>query len=161
MSKKQKGRRHRTVNRTPRPVSATRSPHRERPAAQPHTAAPTAGRVTPQPVAAVPAGRRAPSVPIPAPSKAAVVPSGPSGPSDGDDTESLGGDLGRHVRRTWAELREEGSSVPELADRAGYTGRTVLKHLTELAERGLAEQDTDGCWRQTGRAGQRALSTSG
>ncbi|MFF4158046.1 hypothetical protein [Streptomyces sp. NPDC001678] len=117
MSKRQKGRRHRRVNRTPRPVGPSRrgaarpeprpehrGEHRGEQRHEPRQEGLVEGRV---------AGR---SKEIPA--------------------------LGRHEARTWDGLLArgaEGASVDELCLAVGYQARTILKHVTGLADHGLAE----------------------
>ncbi|CAM5290812.1 hypothetical protein [Streptomyces abikoensis] len=116
MSKRQKGRRHRRVNRTPRPVGAGRL-----------RAAAAAPRPAVARTASQPAGTAAPVTPAapPAPAPAAPV-----------------AELGRHAARTWESLRTcgpEGASLEELCTAAGYQPRTVTKHVQGLADLGLAE----------------------
>ncbi|QLE71040.1 hypothetical protein FGW37_04960 [Streptomyces rectiverticillatus] len=138
MSKRQKGRRHRRVNRTPRPIGA--AVRRRSPAAAPqpavaHTAAQPAASAARQPV--VPkapeqpleqvAARQAVMLERAAPPAAAPV-------------------LGRHTARTWESLRTygtAGASLEELCAAAGYQPRTVTKHVQGLADQGLAELRAD------------------
>ncbi|MFF7730035.1 hypothetical protein [Streptomyces sp. NPDC008001] len=137
MSKRQKGRRHRRVNRTPRPVGAARP---RSTAAAPQTASPA----VPQPAAQVvaqPAGEPAAE----AASRAVRQ------PAAGRPAEAVAGapveqaaqpGLGRHAARTWESLRTygaAGASLEELCAAAGYQPRTVTKHVQGLADQGLAE----------------------
>ncbi|MFH8738898.1 hypothetical protein [Streptomyces sp. NPDC017964] len=99
--KKQKGRKHRTVNRTPRPGPAPKTVSAEK--------TPTQARVVTQ--------RRAPER------------------------------LGHHAARTYVQLREHGPhTIERLCETAGYTKRTIMKHLDGLARQGLAVQEVDGRW---------------
>ncbi|MFI5618043.1 helix-turn-helix domain-containing protein [Streptomyces sp. NPDC051567] len=131
MSRRQKGRRHRTVNRTPRPVGPA-APRRVGPRTAP---APVGAAATgPVPVAGPVA------VPVPAPSPEAVA-----------DADAEGivfaaarhGGLGLPAARTWSELRAVGpggASVADLSTAVGFTASTVARHLRGLASFGLAEQ---------------------
>ncbi|MFF5131578.1 hypothetical protein ACFY41_32230 [Streptomyces syringium] len=120
MSKRQKGRRHRKVNRTPRPVGSSRpGPSRAEPRSEP--------RVESR------AEARAEARPEPPAEPRAVVSAGTP-------------DLGRHEARTWEGLRAsgvEGASVDELCAAVGYQARTVLKHVNGLAAYGMAERRGD------------------
>ncbi|MFC5148715.1 hypothetical protein [Streptomyces aureoversilis] len=139
MSKRQKGRRHRRVNRTPRPVGA--AVRRRSPAAAPqpavaHTAAqPAAPAAARQPVA-----RKAPERPLErAAARQAAVPERAARPAAAPE-------LGRHIVRTWESLRTygtAGASLEELCAAAGYQPRTVTKHVQGLAGHGLAELRDD------------------
>ncbi|MEW2218578.1 hypothetical protein AB0939_04575 [Streptomyces sp. NPDC006990] len=171
MSKRQKGRRHRTVDRTPRPVgSAVRARSVRATAADrtaPDAAAPdrTAAHGTAPHRTEAPATR-----PVPAPggtplgtSEAAPrsgpgqrpqrAPRPPSGSEAADElfrTPARDGGLGQSAGRTWDRVRAAGASgttVEELSASVGYQERTVLKHLLGLAEHGLAEQHGPGRWR--------------
>ncbi|EFG65715.1 hypothetical protein SSBG_06547 [Streptomyces sp. SPB074] len=64
------------------------------------------------------------------------------------------GGLGRSAARTFAQLKEGGAAglaLDELAARAGFQPNTVGKHLSGLAERGVAERRGDR-WYATERA---------
>lgn len=163
MSKLQKGRRHRKVNRTPRPVgpatraTATRAttvrtaPAPEQPERAPVPEPASAPGSTSAPVAA--------SVPDPAPAPDAVPAPAASVPAPTRPPESLGalfrtpareGGLGQSAARTWEEVRHAGSAgvtVEELAARVGYQSRTIAKHLLGLAEHGVVEQHAPDRWR--------------
>ncbi|MGK5545172.1 hypothetical protein ACSNOH_10625 [Streptomyces sp. URMC 127] len=123
MSKRQKGRRHRRVNRTPRPVGAGRL-----------RAAAAAPRPAVARTASQPAGTAAPAAPAaPVAPAATAPPAVPAAPV---------AELGRHAARTWESLRTcgpEGASLEELCAAAGYQPRTVTKHVQGLADLGLAE----------------------
>ncbi|MEU8548352.1 hypothetical protein AB0C81_15405 [Streptomyces roseoverticillatus] len=122
MSKRQKGRRHRRVNRTPRPVGAAR-PRAMAAASQPAVA----------PMASQPAGPAAPAVAAAARRRPLERETRPAAPA---------ADLGRHAARTWESLRTcgaAGASLEELCAAAGYQPRTVTKHVQSLADQGLAE----------------------
>ncbi|MBO8186199.1 hypothetical protein [Streptomyces spirodelae] len=154
MSKRQKGRKHRRVNRTPRPVaSATRARAARatgtpgdlpdapapRPAPAPETSHGTAPTQTPAPQANAP--------------QAAAEAAGTRTPQAVGElfrTPVRDGGLGQSAGRTWERVREagaRGTTVEELAAAVGYQERTVLKHLQGLAEHGLAEQDGTDRWR--------------
>ncbi|MET9902356.1 hypothetical protein [Streptomyces sp. NPDC006446] len=128
MSRHSKGRRHRKVNMTPRPVGPRRSPRavRERTAAGDTPVAPATS-------------------PIPEQNK--------SGERAGLVSRKVSeSGLSRHAVRTWQRLAEAGSGgveVAELTAAVGFQRSTVLGHLKGLAELGLAEGDESG-WRATG-----------
>ncbi|SER96914.1 helix-turn-helix transcriptional regulator [Streptomyces qinglanensis] len=172
MSKRQKGRKHRTVNRTPRPVgSAVRArpvrataadrtaPDRtaaERTAAAHGPAVRTeapAHRPVPAPGDDTPRGtpETAPrTAPDPAPESAPQPAPGPGAADELFRTPARDGGLGQSAGRTWDRVRAAGASgttVEELSASVGYQERTVLKHLLGLAEHGLAEQHGPGRWR--------------
>ncbi|MCM2417328.1 hypothetical protein [Streptomyces sp. RKAG293] len=134
MSKHQKGRRHRTVNRNPRPAGPARPP------AAPRT--PAAGRVVPEEEQGA---TRTPETSA-QPAKAAK----PDAPRASEPVAD--GGLGHHAARTWEEVRSAGDggiTVEELCTAVGYQSRTVLKHLKVLAQDGLAEPFGER-WRPTG-----------
>ncbi|MDT0450024.1 hypothetical protein [Streptomyces hesseae] len=113
MSKRQKGRRHRRVNRTPRPVGPSRH-GAARPEPRPEHRAEQ--RHEPRVEGRVEARVKARSKEVPA--------------------------LGRHEARTWNGLLArgaEGASVDELCLAVGYQARTIVKHVAGLADHGLAE----------------------
>lgn len=142
MSKHQKGRRHRTVNRNPRPAGPARPP------AAPRT--PAAGRVVPD---AEQGGTRTPetSPQAQAPQTAKTAKSvKPDAPRAADPVPD--GGLGHHAARTWQEVQSAGDggiTVEELCTAVGYQSRTILKHLKVLAQDGLAEPFGER-WRPTG-----------
>ncbi|MFF4536736.1 hypothetical protein [Streptomyces aureus] len=127
MSRHSKGRRHRKVNMTPRPVGPRRSPREVRE---------QAGAL-----AAPPAGARPPI---------------PGQDTDGERAEAVSrtvsrSGLSRHAVRTWERLAEAGADgveVDELTEAVGFTRSTVLGHLRGLAGLGLAE-DHESVWRAT------------
>lgn len=124
MSKKQKGRKHRVVNRTPRPRGSVSS------------TVPVASAVPVSPTVPV-----APAVPVTLPAQAA--------PSDESNWKKW---LGHHAARTYARLAEHGPhTVEELCEAVGYTQRTITKHLNGLLEHGLARQSPEGGWTTTDR----------
>ncbi|MFJ7205847.1 hypothetical protein ACIQWR_20215 [Streptomyces sp. NPDC098789] len=144
MSRRQKGRKHREVNRTPRPVGRAplrlpgSSPRKRRsPAAQP-----AGGAV------AAPAAAEAVRVPAPA----AGSP-GDTGPAPVFTVPVSGGGLGLPAARTWQGLRGSGpagASVAELCAAAGFTAPTVVRHLRALAGFGLARRSEGGqVWHPT------------
>ncbi|WP_058047689.1 hypothetical protein [Streptomyces roseifaciens] len=138
MSKRQKGRRHRRVNRTPRPVGAAVRRRSTAAAPQPavaHTAAQPAASAVRQPVA-----QKAPEQPLErAAARRPAVPERAARPAAAPE-------LGRHIVRTWESLRTygtAGASLEELCAAAGYQPRTVTKHVQGLADQGLAELRDD------------------
>ncbi|MFD6154003.1 hypothetical protein [Streptomyces sp. NPDC060243] len=150
--RQQKGRKHRQVNRTPRPVTRTGAarlvaaaggPERPRPAGTPD--APTTARTSTPAASAPPApapqdAPAAPEIPAPARRTAPVVEAGDL------FAPAAAGGLGRSAARTFAQLREGGPAglaLDELAERAGFQPNTVGKHLSGLAERGVAERRGD------------------
>ncbi|MFE9330134.1 hypothetical protein [Streptomyces sp. NPDC006925] len=179
MSKRQKGRKHRTVNRTPRPVG---SAVRTRPVRATATGLTAADRAAPDRTAAAgPAVRtEAPAArPVPAPGGtprgtpetaprtgpgqgAQSAPRPASGSEAADElfrTPARDGGLGQSAGRTWDRVRAAGASgttVEELSASVGYQERTVLKHLLGLAEHGLAEQHGPGRWRPVPEGGAEA-----
>ncbi|MFD6556148.1 hypothetical protein [Streptomyces sp. NPDC058398] len=128
MSRHSKGRRHRKVNMTPRPVGPRRSPREVRE---------QVGAVGPRPERARP--------PI------------PGQDTNGERAEAVSrtvseSGLSRHAVRTWERLAEagaEGVEVAELTVSVGFRRSTVLGHLKGLAGLGLAE-DHESVWRATG-----------
>ncbi|MFJ4437728.1 hypothetical protein [Streptomyces sp. NPDC088923] len=147
--RQQKGRKHRQVNRTPRPVTRTGAarltaaaggPERPRPAGTPAATTATAA-TTPAArdagTSAAPEPAAAPEAPVPARRPALVVELGDL------FAPAAAGGLGRSAARTFAQLREggtEGLALDQLAERAGFQPNTVGKHLSGLAERGVAQQ---------------------
>lgn len=144
--RQQKGRRHRTVNRTPRPVSRTGAARRALAAA----AAPAGSPAGASAAATTPTAAPAPSAtvspappPTPAPASGAAVPGGRGVPDAELFAPASSGGLGRSAARTWERLSSAGAAgltQEELAERAGYQPVTVAKHLGGLAERGLAQR---------------------
>ncbi|MEU1677119.1 hypothetical protein ABZ752_34580 [Streptomyces roseifaciens] len=143
MSKRQKGRRHRRVNRTPRPVGA--AVRRRSPAAAPQPAvAHTAAQSAAPAAARQPVAQKAPERPLeraaarPAARPAAV----PERAAAERAAPPAAPELGRHIVRTWESLRTcgaAGASLEELCAAAGYQPRTVTKHVQGLVDQGLAE----------------------
>ncbi|MFG2622509.1 hypothetical protein ACGFXC_33325 [Streptomyces sp. NPDC048507] len=135
MGKREKGRRHRRVNRTPRPVGRSRT---ERGARSPAVGAPAAEAVAEE--------RGSAALPVQA--RASVGERVP-GPEPSVFASKADGGLGRPARRTWSALRAAGareSGVEELCAAVGFAQRTVAKHLEGLAGHGLAVQGTGGGW---------------
>ncbi|MEU6444894.1 hypothetical protein [Streptomyces sp. NPDC047046] len=146
--RQQKGRKHRQVNRTPRPVTRTGAarltaaaggPERPRPAGTPAatTTAATTATVPTAPAARHAGAPAAPETPVPARRPAPVVELGDL------FAPAAAGGLGRSAARTFAQLREggtEGLALDQLAERAGFQPNTVGKHLSGLAERGVAQR---------------------
>ncbi|MBZ4318716.1 hypothetical protein [Streptomyces huiliensis] len=135
MSKRQKGRRHRRVNRTPRPVGGS-----TRPEARAGVRAVEVRAVEAR--AVVPEGARSEVGPQAGPGTRAAAPAAAVVPG-----------LGRHEARTWDGLRSrgaDGASVDDLCAAVGYQPRTILKHVAGLAGHGLAEQRGDRWYARTG-----------
>ncbi|KLI97510.1 hypothetical protein ABZ114_03915 [Streptomyces albidoflavus] len=144
-ARKQKGRRHRTVNRTPRPVTRTRPPGSAGQGTGP--AAPTA---TPRPAPAArpasgtttappPAQAETPAAEAPRAGSAAL----PEVPAEVFAPVGAGG-LGRTAERSWRHLAAagaQGAVLDEVSAAAGYQQATVTRHLEGLAERGFARLD--------------------
>lgn len=128
MSRHRKGRRHRKVNMTPRPVGPRRSPRAVQERAVPRTTAEARTRA-----------------PIPGQDS--------TGERAGVVSKKVSeSGLSRHAVRTWERLAEAGSGGAEvgaLSTAVGFQRSTVLGHLKGLAELGLAEGD-DTVWRATG-----------
>lgn len=130
MSRHSKGRRHRKVNMTPRPVGPRRSPREARVPAGAAAADPRPPRLQPPIPGQDANGERAEAV------SRTVTESG----------------LSRHAVRTWERLAEagpDGVEVAELTESVGFRRSTVLGHLKGLAGLGLAE-DHESVWRATG-----------
>ncbi|MCZ4123606.1 hypothetical protein [Streptomyces sp. H39-S7] len=147
MSKHQKGRRHRTVNRNPRPVGIARPPAAPR---TPAASGPATGRTV---VADEQSGTRAPETSQPAARQQPATPEKPVAPDAPRSSEAVpDGGLGHHAVRTWQEVQsagDDGITVDELCTAVGYQSRTILKHLKVLAQDGLAEPHGER-WRSTG-----------
>ncbi|MGE9694223.1 hypothetical protein [Streptomyces sp. CH6] len=151
--RQQKGRKHRQVNRTPRPVTRTGAarlvaaaggPERPRPAGTPDAPA-TAPAATPA-ASTPPARRDAPATAPEAPAPREVPRPAPVVETGDLFAPATAGGLGRSAARTFAQLKEggaEGLALDELAERAGFQPNTVGKHLSGLAERGVAERRGD------------------
>ncbi|WP_328580988.1 hypothetical protein [Streptomyces sp. NBC_00370] len=144
MSKHKKGRKHRTVNRTPRPVG---------PAAGRRAATPTAKGLIPPPAHTATSEPQGPGEP--------AAQEEPAGPVFYNSARN--GGLGLHAAKTWRELNTAGASgvsVDELSAAAGYQAPTITKHLKGLARYGLAEQNGDR-WQPTGRSQWEAAAQHG
>ncbi|MFE9250451.1 helix-turn-helix domain-containing protein [Streptomyces sp. NPDC007088] len=138
--RQQKGRRHRTVNRTPRPVSRTGSARRAVATAAAPAGSPAGASAATTAPAAAPSATASPA---PATASGAAVPGGRGAPEAELFAPASSGGLGRTAARTWERLSSAGAAgltQEELAERAGYQPATVAKHLSGLAERGLAER---------------------
>ncbi|WP_330335408.1 hypothetical protein OHS33_37620 (plasmid) [Streptomyces sp. NBC_00536] len=130
MSRRQKGRKHREVNRTPRPV----------------------GRAPLRLPGSSPRKRRSPAA-----QAMEVVSSTRSvedtGPAPVFTVPVSSGGLGLPAARTWQGLRGSGpagASVAELCIAAGFTAPTVVRHLRALAGFGLARRSETGqLWHRT------------
>ncbi|MBC2879590.1 MULTISPECIES: hypothetical protein [Streptomyces] len=177
MSKRQKGRRHRRVNRTPRPVGGGSSRPKARWGARQEGRAESRqeggvearadarveargeGRVEAQAEARGVGGAdaRVEALVEPrseagagAPAAAGADVPSPAGPRA--RPAAVPG-LGRHEARTWDGLRSrgaDGASVDDLCASVGYQPRTILKHVAGLAGHGLAERRGDRWYARTG-----------
>lgn len=147
---KQKGRKHRRVNRTPRPVAGGQ--RHERPASGPSQAddAPDLDYVLRNlGYKRLPTQPTQPTVRSVLQKLASFEPAGPVFYNKARD-----GGLGHHAQRTWdrlKELRPRGATVEDLCETVGYTERTINKHLEGLSRYGLAEQQGDR-WVATGKS---------
>ncbi|AXQ55351.1 MULTISPECIES: hypothetical protein [Streptomyces] len=144
-ARKQKGRRHRTVNRTPRPVTRTRPPGSAGQGTGP--AAPTAGAHQAPAVRPASGTTTAPppaqaQSPAPGASRTGSA-APPEVPAEVFAPVSAGG-LGRTAERSWRHLAAAGAKgavLDEVSAAAGYQPATVTRHLEGLAERGFARLD--------------------
>ncbi|MGI5336706.1 hypothetical protein ACQEVS_04520 [Streptomyces sp. CA-181903] len=176
MSKRQKGRRHRRVNRTPRPVGGSSRPEARlearlegRPEGRwgARQEGRTEGRTEGRAEVRVEARREAPvepraeagaRVPAGVPAGARIGAPGGARAATGADVPpparpAAAPGLGRHEARTWDGLRSrgaDGASVDDLCAAVGYQPRTILKHVAGLAGHGLAEQRGDRWYARTG-----------
>ncbi|MFJ9127170.1 winged helix-turn-helix domain-containing protein [Streptomyces sp. NPDC102340] len=165
---KKKGRKHRTVNRSPRPVTrrtAVAEPAVGRVPQQ--TSGPDLDRVLDRlgyrrlrvPAPATPDTRQdagAETTPEASPEASPeVAPEVSSGASFGASPEvrSEAGPgaspvLAKNTLLTLERLQEAslGLTLEQLCEAVGWTPRTVTRHLKKLADSGLAEQAENGCW---------------
>jgi DNA-binding transcriptional ArsR family regulator len=124
MSKHQKGKKHRTVNRRPRPVGSPRNPGASREAVRPARVA------APQDE---PSGGEA----------SRLEPSWSEAEALFQVTVRDGG-LGQNAGRTWRQLLaagDRGSTLGDLSAAVGYQPDTVRRHLKGLADRGMVRED--------------------
>ncbi|MFI6874069.1 winged helix-turn-helix domain-containing protein [Streptomyces sp. NPDC050400] len=148
---KKKGRRHRTVNRTPRPVTTTTATAERTTAPVPQQqSGPDVDRVlrrlgygrlrVPAPAAPAPYPGERPTPPARATPKAPATPAA--------QAPVALGDLGKNTRLTWQRLEQApgGMTLEQMCEAVGWTPRTVSRHLKALADGGLAEQTEDGRW---------------
>ncbi|MCQ4209704.1 helix-turn-helix domain-containing protein [Streptomyces longispororuber] len=142
---KKKGRRHRTVNRTPRPVTTTAATAERTTAPVPQQqSGPDVDRV----LRRLGYGRLrvpAPAAPAPYPGER-PAPAAPATPAA--QAPVALGDLGKNTRLTWQRLEQApgGMTLEQMCEAVGWTPRTVSRHLKALADGGLAEQTEDGRW---------------
>lgn len=145
MSRRQKGRKHREVNRTPRPGG--RAPLRL-PGSSPRKRRRSPAAQAVEAVGPVGAATEAARVPAPA-----AGPPEDTGPAPVLTVPVSGGGLGLPAARTWQGLRGSGpagASVAELCATAGFTAPTVVRHLRALAGFGLARRSESGqVWHPT------------
>jgi hypothetical protein len=146
MSKSQKGRRHRTVDRTPRPVgTAVRRPAGSTPVA------PDAVESTPEVPDAV--------APVP------VAPAASAEEAVGAlfQTAVRDGGLGLPAARTWRHLLESdpaGATVEEISAVVGYQPQTIGRHVNGLLKYGMV-RESGGRWYPTGRSQWNAAAQHG
>lgn len=138
MSRQQKGRRHRTVNRRPRPVGSG-TPRLRGPAVRAGEA-PAGGASA----SGAPTGGAA-SVEVPAAREEA-------GPLFSHASKD--GGLGLPAARTWRQLAlagAAGATVEDLSATVGYQPPTIVRHLRGLSRYGMADQQGSR-WRLTGKS---------
>lgn len=156
MSKRnKKGRRHRTVNRTPRPVTRSNGPTVRAASG----AAGEPSRTLPQQSGSAASRTERAAVPETAGSRKTVqasVPQQETGGTAVTETQVFApareGGLGRSAAQTWRHLQErgsEGASLEELCEEVGYQQPTVAKHMAGLAGHSLVQQ-SDGRWYAVG-----------
>ncbi|WP_353946084.1 helix-turn-helix domain-containing protein [Streptomyces sp. HUAS MG91] len=164
-STKKKGRRHRTVNRTPRPVGTVTAPRAgtTAPVTLPgQKTEPDLDRVlrnlgygrlrVPAPAApAVPTGPVTPAAPA-APTVAAA-PVAPARSAERRPAPGPAAELNKNARLTLESLERaaDALTLEQVCETVGWTPRTVTRHLRTLADVGLAEQSGDGQWSATER----------
>lgn len=159
-SAKKKGRKHRRVNRSPRPV--TRRTAVEEPAVgrvPQQTSGPDLDRVlsrlgyrrlrvpapatpdtSPEVVAETSPETSPEASPATSP-EASTVPSPEAAPGASPA-------LAKNTLLTLERLQEasHGLTLEQLCEEVGWTPRTVTRHLKKLTDSGLAEQAENGCW---------------
>ncbi|WP_420036897.1 helix-turn-helix domain-containing protein [Streptomyces sp. cg28] len=151
-STKKKGRRHRTVNRTPRPVGTVTAPRAETtaPVMVPgQKAEPDLDRVLRnlgygRLRVPAPAARAVPTTPVPAAKTVKVAEPRPAPRATAE--------LNKNARLTLESLERaaDGLTLEQVCEAVGWTPRTVTRHLRTLADAGLAEQAEDGQWSAAG-----------
>ncbi|MFD8077390.1 hypothetical protein ACFV3E_32620 [Streptomyces sp. NPDC059718] len=147
----QKGRKHRTVNRTPRPVAPVRTAPAAAPVASPVPPAPS-GTAVPAPVPApsAPPGASTarPPAPVPAPAPASArTPAAAAVPAPAEPRPEESG-LARTALKTLQELRaagSDGTTIDALSASVGYQPATIARHIDSLAAHHLVHQ-RDGRW---------------
>ncbi|MFE0632691.1 hypothetical protein ACFW3D_37775 [Streptomyces sp. NPDC058864] len=158
----QKGRKHRTVNRTPRPVAPVRTgtaagtatppapPVPADPAVPSRTAvaAPAVPAPAAPPVAPAASTVPAPSAaPAPAPGPAPATAATPSVPPPAAPRPEESG-LARTALKTLQQLRaagSDGTTIDALSESVGYQPATIARHIDSLAAHHLVHQ-RDGLW---------------
>ncbi|WP_431952762.1 helix-turn-helix domain-containing protein, partial [Actinacidiphila sp. bgisy167] len=143
----QKGRKHRTVNRTPRPVAPVRADTAAAPTPAEPATAPGPAAPSPTAVAASVPGPAAPpvttssAVPSPTAVAAPAVPH-PAAPRP----EESG--IARTALKTLQQLRaagSDGTTIDALSATVGYQPATIARHIDSLAAHHLVHQ-RDGRW---------------
>ena len=135
MSKSQKGRRHRTVNRRPRPVRSAVGP----------VPVPVPVRVTKVVKAE------------------AAVASVEEGVGPLFQTALRDGGLGLPAARTWRHLLESdrsGATVEEISATVGYQPQTIGRHVSGLLKYGMV-RESEGRWYPTGKSQWNAAEEHG
>lgn len=148
----QKGRKHRTVNRTPRPVAPVRTdtaaaaPTPAEPATAPGPAAPSPTAVAASvPGPAAPPGTTPSAVPSPA--SAVAAPAGSAVPHPAAPRPEESG-IARTALKTLQQLRaagSDGTTIDALSATVGYQPATIARHIDSLAAHHLVHQ-RDGRW---------------
>ncbi|MEY9840716.1 hypothetical protein [Streptacidiphilus sp. EB103A] len=136
MSKSQKGRRHRTVNRRPRPVGSAAGPV-----------------PVPVPVTKV----------VKAEAAEAAVASVEEGVGPLFQTALRDGGLGLPAARTWRHLLESdrsGATVEEISATVGYQPQTIGRHVSGLLKYGMV-RESEGRWYPTGKSQWNAAEEHG
>ena len=149
MSKSQKGRRHRTVNRRPRPVRSAVGPVPVEKAEMAEMAEMVAA------VAAVEVLEVAASAEVPVSAEEGVGPLFQTALRDGG--------LGLPAARTWRHLLESdrsGATVEEISATVGYQPQTIGRHVSGLLKYGMV-RESEGRWYPTGKSQWNAAEEHG
>jgi hypothetical protein len=144
MSKSQKGRRHRTVNRRPRPVGSAAGP------------VPVEVRVPVNQAEKAEKTEKTEKV-------AAAVASAEEGVGPLFQTAQRDGGLGLPAARTWRHLLESdrsGATVEEISATVGYQPQTIGRHVSGLLKYGMV-RESEGRWYPTGKSQWNAAEEHG
>ncbi|MGD6741265.1 helix-turn-helix domain-containing protein [Streptomyces sp. BH106] len=169
---KKKGRKHRTVNRSPRPVTRrtavaepavgrvpeqTSGPDLDRvlsrlgygrlrvPAPATPDTGPEAGAATPPEASPEASPETSPEAGAEASPESSSEATAETNPDAGPEASPA---LAKNTLLTLERLQEaaHGLTLEQLCEEVGWTHRTVTRHLKKLADSGLAEQAESGCW---------------